>query len=323
MTRSSGLPLASRQAARRLPSPPSSPFNPVMASPAGCAATTVWAPPRSLAATEGILSVPRGTEMFQFPRCPPACAGARPCVGRVAPFGDLRIPGCQRLPGAFRRVATSFFGRQRQGIHRALVFRIAPHPQSHAGPARATRTWQHKTSPTRIRDLRPCVLCCLVSREDASSPRTRLLFVSFTLSVHAQAGAPRDQSTACHGRQPRRGQRGALSRCASVHRVHQAGVDDDGGGTPPPRWSRGDSNPGPPPCKGGALPAKLRPPDIPAALSPSGVGAPGLEPGTSALSGPRSNHLSYAPMRHLITTTVPRRPMPKTKRAKAKQPTMD
>jgi hypothetical protein len=27
------------------------------------------------------------------------------------------------------------------------------------------------------------------------------------------------------------------------------------------------------------------------------VGAPGLEPGTSALSGPRSNHLSYAPPR--------------------------
>jgi hypothetical protein len=27
----------------------------------------------------------------------------------------------------------------------------------------------------------------------------------------------------------------------------------------PRRWSRGDSNPGPPPCKGGALPAKLRP----------------------------------------------------------------
>jgi hypothetical protein len=29
---------------------------------------------------------------------------------------------------------------------------------------------------------------------------------------------------------------------------------------------------------------------------PSQVGAPGLEPGTSALSGPRSNQLSYAPM---------------------------
>jgi hypothetical protein len=70
-----------------------------------------------------------------------------------------------------------------------------------------------------------------------------------------------------------------------------------------PGWSRGDSNPGPPPCKGGALPAKLRPPAPrcrPGRLPrppgpPAGVGAPGLEPGTSALSGPRSNHLSYAP----------------------------
>jgi hypothetical protein len=67
-----------------------------------------------------------------------------------------------------------------------------------------------------------------------------------------------------------------------------------------PGWSRGDSNPGPPPCKGGALPAKLRPPAPRCRPGrrprpPGGVGAPGLEPGTSALSGPRSNHLSYAP----------------------------
>jgi hypothetical protein len=34
---------------------------------------------------------------------------------------------------------------------------------------------------------------------------------------------------------------------SSVSNVHQSW------------WSRGDSNPGPPPCKGGALPAKLRP----------------------------------------------------------------
>jgi hypothetical protein len=33
----------------------------------------------------------------------------------------------------------------------------------------------------------------------------------------------------------------------------------------------------------------------PARAGPSRVGAPGLEPGTSALSGPRSHHLSYAP----------------------------
>jgi hypothetical protein len=58
------------------------------------------------------------------------------------------------------------------------------------------------------------------------------------------------------------------------------------------QWSRGESNPGPPPCKGGALPAKLRPP-----------AAPGL-PGWARLDsnqGPRSyqdralTRLSYAP----------------------------
>lgn len=40
---------------------------------------------------------------------------------------------------------------------------------------------------------------------------------------------------------------------------------------------------------------KLRPHRLTRHRHPGGVGAPGLEPGTSALSGPRSNHLSYAP----------------------------
>jgi hypothetical protein len=35
--------------------------------------------------------------------------------------------------------------------------------------------------------------------------------------------------------------------------------------------------------------------DPPAGPGDASVGAPGLEPGTSVLSGPRSNHLSYAP----------------------------
>src|SRR5467141_1104208 len=34
-------------------------------------AEKVWAIPVSLATTQGMISVPRGTEMFQFPRCPP------------------------------------------------------------------------------------------------------------------------------------------------------------------------------------------------------------------------------------------------------------
>ncbi len=76
-----------------------------------------------------------------------------------------------------------------------------------------------------------------------------------------------------------------------------------------PSWSRGDSNPGPPPCKGGALPTKLRPPPRvrDAFVPPCRVGAPGLEPGTSALSGPRSNQLSYAPVGrvHPTQATLP------------------
>ena len=39
--------------------------------------TRVWASPRSLTTTRGILSFPRGTKMFQFPHLPPAPYGFR------------------------------------------------------------------------------------------------------------------------------------------------------------------------------------------------------------------------------------------------------
>jgi hypothetical protein len=154
------------------------------------------------------------------------------------------------------------------------------------------------------------VSLCLLSRRVAP---TDIVSVSFTLSVHAPAGAPKGASSAGHGRQPRRGRRGALSRCGWVsmtrverlpHRSGAAGIR-----TPDLRRARA------------ALSRLSYGPQFPRRLTPHpGVGAPGLEPGTSALSGPRSNHLSYAPMRHrFITTPVSRRPMPKTKRANAKQ----
>jgi hypothetical protein len=122
--------------------------------------------------------------------------------------------------------------------------------------------------------------------------------------VHAQAGAPQGL---IHGLSRPSPPAGATWRIVKV----RLGIDDA-------RWDRPQGNCSHP---GGA--AGIRTPDLRrarAALSrlsygppsasrrashPSGVGAPGLEPGTSALSGPRSNHLSYAPMRHLITTTVP------------------
>ncbi len=149
VTRSSGLRLTDVGAARRLPPPPAHSFNPSLASPAGYSASQVWAPPRSLAATKGILSVPRGTEMFQFPRCPlrDRSQSARPCAGRVAPFGHPRIAGCQRLPGAFRRVAASFLGRQRQGIHHAPIMRIS------CITSHRVSSWARPQTGTRQRDV--------------------------------------------------------------------------------------------------------------------------------------------------------------------------
>jgi hypothetical protein len=65
-------------------------------------AARVWAPPRSLAATEGILSFPRGTEMFQFPRCPPGRSRVPSRALGGLPHSD--IPGSQAAsasPGRF------------------------------------------------------------------------------------------------------------------------------------------------------------------------------------------------------------------------------
>ena len=67
----------------------------------------VWAPPRSLAATRGIMSFPRGTEMFQFPHLPPLCLCVQQRVTghdprRVTPFGHRRRIACLRPTVAFR-----------------------------------------------------------------------------------------------------------------------------------------------------------------------------------------------------------------------------
>ena len=51
------------------------------------------------------ISVPRGTEMFQFPRCPPPARVVSVYDhGGVTPFGNPRIIACWPLPEAFRRL---------------------------------------------------------------------------------------------------------------------------------------------------------------------------------------------------------------------------
>ena len=72
-----------------------------------------------------MLSLPRGTEMFQFPRFPlPAVcvrAGVTPHDGcRVSPFGYPRIKAWSAAPRGFSQPPTSFIGVRCQGIHRWL-----------------------------------------------------------------------------------------------------------------------------------------------------------------------------------------------------------
>ena len=79
---------------------------------------------RSPLLTESLLlSFPRGTEMFQFPRFPlPAlCVQAGVTLHdecRVSPFGHPRIDGWSAPTRGFSQPPTSFIGSCRQGIRR-------------------------------------------------------------------------------------------------------------------------------------------------------------------------------------------------------------
>jgi hypothetical protein len=82
-------------------------YNPDPETAATYRAGSVWALPVSLATTQGIVSFPPATEMFQFAGLPPPglciqpeVTGHYPC--RVSPFGYPRIKVCSRLPEAFR-----------------------------------------------------------------------------------------------------------------------------------------------------------------------------------------------------------------------------
>jgi hypothetical protein len=68
----------------------------------------VWADPRSLATTSGIVSVPLGTEMFQFPRFAPSKdgdGGSPPPGFPIRPSRAHRVcaapPGLSQLTTAF------------------------------------------------------------------------------------------------------------------------------------------------------------------------------------------------------------------------------
>ena len=72
-----------------------------------------------------LISVPLGTEMFQFSRFAPLslCIQERVTLaGWVSPFGNPRIKACLPAPRGLSQVATSFIACNRQGIHHMHLF---------------------------------------------------------------------------------------------------------------------------------------------------------------------------------------------------------
>jgi hypothetical protein len=78
-----------------------------------------------------LISSRRATEMFQFTRCPPSLshlcreAVSRHHSGGVAPFGISGFFAWMQLPLNVSPVSASFFGLERQGIHRVLIVACA------------------------------------------------------------------------------------------------------------------------------------------------------------------------------------------------------
>jgi hypothetical protein len=74
-----------------------------------------------------LMSVPPGTEMFQFP----GFASSSLCIQLgillaewVSPFGNRRIKACLRAPRRLSHATTSFFACDRQGIHHMHFIRL-------------------------------------------------------------------------------------------------------------------------------------------------------------------------------------------------------
>ena len=83
-------------------------YNVVVLQPRrGIATVPVWALPRSLATTGGIISLfslPAGTKMFQFPAFA-SCYCKIAISGWVVPFGNPRVKGHLHLTGAYRSLS--------------------------------------------------------------------------------------------------------------------------------------------------------------------------------------------------------------------------
>ena len=121
---SSGLQLGFLLPKRRTTARHEPPYNPRFATPVGYHTKQVWALPRSLATTKGIslISSPRGTEMFHFPRLPSYGYGFTAGY-RLSPTGGFPhsdIPGSTPACGSPRHIGAC------PVLHRLLAPRHPP-----------------------------------------------------------------------------------------------------------------------------------------------------------------------------------------------------
>ena len=96
----------------------------------------VWAVPRSLATTRGMISFPLGTEMFQFPRFPSTDLCVQPGMLEVlsSGFPHSDIPGSTPVHGSPRLFAVSHV------LHRHLAPRHPPPALSSLAVMRRNRS---------------------------------------------------------------------------------------------------------------------------------------------------------------------------------------
>jgi hypothetical protein len=143
-----------------------------------------------------LFSLPRGNEMFQFPRFPSTVLCVQTVMVRhdphqVFPFGDPRIGACLAAPRGLSQPATSFIGFQRQGIHRVPFTTCRDDARARYGVLKERRTWSRRLhggrSHRRFACPRPSKLHSVPTRPancvraghdcaEALPPRTRTSF---------------------------------------------------------------------------------------------------------------------------------------------------
>jgi hypothetical protein len=260
----------------RVPAPPP------RVSPRGCVLPRLQAPRHPPSAhlctwppRRRSVSAPRARRSPPSPTRATPCPGSTPAMAVASHVRD-QDPGLSSL-GSSRFSSASPRSRRTSRSHTSRQTRLVRTPVP-ASPDARPGFRHYSLNPSVVLGTRPAV---------DSSPGV------------SSAGVPPDGATpgsvrhfSCQGAP-------ALLQRRTGSRRHERGSRDENAQRTPAgararrpvapgaRWSRGDSNPGPPPCKGGALPAKLRPRPGPRAAGLPARRGPGRWARLDSNQGPR------------------------------------